>query len=249
MSWIDEKTCPICAERIKWAALICHYCGHEFTPEELSAQTAELRRVNELRTEFPNQLGDYSYRVENDKSVSAIDRNGNPINFGDWQSFWRTSQISSSGPSPPPLPRTQKPVAVAAGNRPPWPMITILGFVGAIVLAVLELIGQNGGDKNSQISSSGADRIAGEYGPLPHVAAPMTAEWMSEVITRADALDETYLRECGDLPFTVSKTRREAAEYVNMDRFILEMRRLRNDVNREGRKAFCDEMHKLFYGN
>ena len=134
MSWTDEKTCPICAERIKWAALICHYCGHEFTLEELSAQTAELRRVNELRTEFPNQLGDFSYRVENDKSVSAIDRNGNPIDFRDWQSFWRASQISSSGPSPPPLPQTQKPVAVAAGNRPPWPIITFLAFVGVAAL-------------------------------------------------------------------------------------------------------------------
>ena len=27
---IEEKTCPMCAERIKVAALVCHFCGHKF---------------------------------------------------------------------------------------------------------------------------------------------------------------------------------------------------------------------------
>ena len=26
----EEKTCPRCAERIKAAALVCHFCGYEF---------------------------------------------------------------------------------------------------------------------------------------------------------------------------------------------------------------------------
>jgi uncharacterized protein UPF0547 len=27
---VKEKTCPICAKRIRAAALVCHFCGHDF---------------------------------------------------------------------------------------------------------------------------------------------------------------------------------------------------------------------------
>ena len=30
----EEKTCPMCAERVKAAALVCHFCGHKFGPAE-----------------------------------------------------------------------------------------------------------------------------------------------------------------------------------------------------------------------
>ena len=30
---VEEKVCPRCAERVKAAALVCRFCGHEFPPE------------------------------------------------------------------------------------------------------------------------------------------------------------------------------------------------------------------------
>jgi hypothetical protein len=32
---VEEKTCPKCAERVKAAALVCHFCGHEFPIDEV----------------------------------------------------------------------------------------------------------------------------------------------------------------------------------------------------------------------
>ena len=29
---VEEKTCPMCAERVKAAALVCRFCGHKFAP-------------------------------------------------------------------------------------------------------------------------------------------------------------------------------------------------------------------------
>jgi hypothetical protein len=31
----EEKICPMCAERIKAAALVCRFCGHKFPPNEV----------------------------------------------------------------------------------------------------------------------------------------------------------------------------------------------------------------------
>jgi hypothetical protein len=95
----EEKTCPTCAERIKAAALVCHFCGHKFAPEELAAQhdavLAEQRLAAQLhaaaKAEFPDELNDYLYRVEKDGSVSAVNRRGEHIRFHDWQSFWKAA--------------------------------------------------------------------------------------------------------------------------------------------------------------
>jgi hypothetical protein len=41
---VGEKTCPSCAERIKSAALVCHFCGHQFTSDEVHAAVAQAER-------------------------------------------------------------------------------------------------------------------------------------------------------------------------------------------------------------
>ncbi len=94
----EEKTCPICAERIKTAALVCHFCGHKFTSEEVAEQQQQqqqhdavlaAQRRNAARAEFPDELNGYLYRVEKNGSVSAVDRRGERIQFNDWRSFWK----------------------------------------------------------------------------------------------------------------------------------------------------------------
>lgn len=34
----DEKACPMCAETIKRAALVCKHCGHKFSPEAVAKE-------------------------------------------------------------------------------------------------------------------------------------------------------------------------------------------------------------------
>ena len=102
MRWLlesaEEKTCPMCAERIKVRALVCHFCGHKFEPEEVAAQLASqqrnaakaAQRQFAVTAEFSNALGGYLYRVEKDGSVSAVCR-GERVQFHDWESFWRAA--------------------------------------------------------------------------------------------------------------------------------------------------------------
>ncbi len=77
-----EKTCPQCAEQVKMEALVCHFCGYKFTPEDAQRMA-----------EFPHQLGDYRYRIaKNDRSVLAVNCRGERIKFHDWESFWKTAR-------------------------------------------------------------------------------------------------------------------------------------------------------------
>ena len=84
---VEEKTCPTCAERIKAAAFVCHFCGHKFTSEEVSA----AQRRNAARADFPDELNEYLYRIEKDGRVSAANGRGERIQFNDWRSFWKTA--------------------------------------------------------------------------------------------------------------------------------------------------------------
>jgi hypothetical protein len=65
------------------------------SPEELAAQQREAARMaakcNPGMAEFPDVLNDYRYRVEKDRSVSAVNGLGEHIQFRDWKSFWKAA--------------------------------------------------------------------------------------------------------------------------------------------------------------
>ena len=50
----EEKTCPRCAERIKAAALVCHFCGNEF-PQEGGGPVDEIIGQPVLDQQKPEQ--------------------------------------------------------------------------------------------------------------------------------------------------------------------------------------------------
>jgi hypothetical protein len=52
---------------------------------------AEMTHDDTVKAEFTDELHGYFYRVEKDGSVSAVDRLGARIKFGDWRSFWETA--------------------------------------------------------------------------------------------------------------------------------------------------------------
>jgi Uncharacterised protein family UPF0547 len=43
---VEEKTCPICAGRIRAAALVCHFCGHDFYDARRSGNGRDGKMIN-----------------------------------------------------------------------------------------------------------------------------------------------------------------------------------------------------------
>ena len=84
---LEEKTCPNCAERIKAAALVCHFCGHKFTPEDPAEEqrNAAVRRAPALEQQKLEvdlvEVNGHVYRSEEDGSVSAVNSPGERIKF------------------------------------------------------------------------------------------------------------------------------------------------------------------------
>ena len=58
---------------------------------DLFRAAAEGRDAESVKAEFPDELHGYLYRVEKDGSVSAVDRLGGRVKFGDWPSFWKAA--------------------------------------------------------------------------------------------------------------------------------------------------------------
>jgi hypothetical protein len=44
----DEKICPQCAETIKKAALVCKYCGHQFSAQDIAEQRKRDSRAGNI---------------------------------------------------------------------------------------------------------------------------------------------------------------------------------------------------------
>jgi hypothetical protein len=67
----------------------CRECGHQISDKADSCSScgAPSRPLVD-REKYPDQLNGYFYRVEKDRSVSAVSPNGEVVGFRDWQAFW-----------------------------------------------------------------------------------------------------------------------------------------------------------------
>jgi uncharacterized protein UPF0547 len=73
---ISEKTCPKCAEQVKAAALVCHFCGHEFTSTQYQNSVTAVRAAATLSQHVPSEPLWKSLRAQaaSNATVSFWDR-------------------------------------------------------------------------------------------------------------------------------------------------------------------------------
>lgn len=79
-----EKTCPRCAEKVKFAAQVCRFCGHEFDPAETKA-LADAEKAGlpwQLVEDWGNGYGIYTYK-------------GEQLAYRQGGVRWRTSQFDT----------------------------------------------------------------------------------------------------------------------------------------------------------
>jgi predicted amidophosphoribosyltransferase len=64
-----EKTCPMCAESVKYGAKICKHCGHQFT------QTTNKEKKEEIISDeflFIQKLEDLKATIKDDEMIVEV---------------------------------------------------------------------------------------------------------------------------------------------------------------------------------
>jgi hypothetical protein len=116
-------TCAECDHKISDQAASCPSCGAPQKP---------IGAVQVDPAQYPNRLNDFSYRIEKDKSISAVNSRGEPFRFRDWAAFWKAAGGKDVTPS------TSVPAATTISPKPSKKVPLIVGgVIGVLVLLVI----------------------------------------------------------------------------------------------------------------
>jgi hypothetical protein len=117
-------TCAECGHKISDQAAVCPSCGAPQKP----VVTAQIDPA-----QYPNRLNDFSYRIEKDKSILAVNSRGEPFRFTDWQAFWKAA--NGQGVMPPPI--SPIPASIPAASPPARRFKYLVLLVGILALLVI----------------------------------------------------------------------------------------------------------------
>jgi hypothetical protein len=109
------------------ALIICAECGHKISDQATScpscgAPQKPIGAAQIDQAQYPNRLNDFWYRIEKDKSISAVNSRG--------EAFWKAAGGKDITPSP------CVPATTRTSSKPSVPLLIVVG-----VLAVFVAIG------------------------------------------------------------------------------------------------------------
>ena len=139
--------CPECQEEISDQAAACPHCGYPIATRvdaEKVVRSAERQEPSSGASPsgtqaqssadcetYPDSLNGYLYRVEKDRSVSALDPSGEEVRFPDWQTFWDAAG-GGKGINVSPDPDSEPPVRLPKDKTPR--NIVVVGFLVLLLI-------------------------------------------------------------------------------------------------------------------
>jgi hypothetical protein len=144
------------------ALIACAECGHKISDQATSCPSCGApQNVPIDRTQYPQQLNEFSFRIEKDKSISAVSARGQSFRFRDWQAFWKAA--GGQGPIPPPI--SAAPISAPSASRPPRRFRRLALSVGVVVLLLIaaKILAPNGKEATSPASDEKASNCNNDW--------------------------------------------------------------------------------------